>query len=245
MAVAWARVVEGSETRADDGIYGALRCVIETDDGALLAAVLKRDSPELVFAEALCSILLSKWGLTVPQPFLVRESGQISFASADVGYPNLKKRVGLGPEFEQSVDQGAALRLAATLVASFPTTPLAAAIDEAIDNRDRNLGNVLWDGNEEAWIDHALALGNGLHMPDTNKLCMLMTIAGKADEALHAAISRWTAMNRSVVAAAAGEIANVYDATHWQQLITERLDDLGTRITNRFPKPNDLLADLQ
>lgn len=243
MELAWATVVEGSETPAGDGDFGALRCVIETQDGELLAAVLKRDPPELVFAEALCSILLSRWGLVVPRPFFIQEAQGVSFASADVGYPNLKQRVGLGVEHAE-VDQETAFRLAVALVSSFPSTPLALAIDEAIDNRDRNLGNVLWDGAQEAWIDHALALGNGLHMPDLNKLCVLMIEAGKADEALHSAIARWVALSRSAVAYAASEIGAMHNAAPWHDMILERLEDLGVRLTSRFPKPDDLLAHL-
>jgi hypothetical protein len=243
MELAWATVIEGSETPAGDGDFGALRCVIETQDGELLAAVLKRDPPQLVFAEALCSILLSRWGLVVPRPFLIQEDQGVSFASADVGYPNLKQRVGLGVE-QAEVDQETALRLAVALVSSFPSTPLALAIDEAIDNRDRNLGNILWDGAQEAWIDHALALGNGLHMAGLNKLCILMIEAGKADEALHGAIARWVALNRSVVATAASEIGAMHNAAPWRDMILERLEDLGVRLTSRFPKPDDLLAHL-
>jgi len=243
MELAWANVIEGSETYAGDGNSGALRCIIETQDGELLAAVLKRDPPEQVFTEALCAILLNRWGLVVPRPFLIQESHGVAFASADVGYPNLKQRVGLSPE-QSEADQAVALNIATVLVGSFPSTPLALAIDEAIDNRDRNLGNVLWDGAEEAWIDHALSLGNGLHMPDLNKLCILMTAAGKADEALHAAIARWAALNRAMVAGAADEIAAHYDTAPWRDMILRRLDDLGAHITARFPKPDDLLANL-
>ncbi|ENE1252529.1 hypothetical protein ABM187_002730 [Stenotrophomonas maltophilia] len=244
MELAWATVIEGSETPAGDGDFGALRCVIETASGELLAAVLKRDPPELVFAEALCSILLSRWGLVVPRPFLIKDTHGVSFASADVGYPNLKQRVGLGPGHAEA-DQETAFRLATTLVSSFPSTPLALAIDEAIDNRDRNLGNILWDGTQEAWIDHALALGNGLHMDDLNKLCILMIEAGRADEALQGAIAQWLALNRSEVASAALAVERLHNAGPWQALIVERLEDLGARLTARFPRPDDLLADLR
>lgn len=244
MELAWATLVEGSETSAGDGGSGALRCIIETNDGELLAAILKRDPPERVFTEALCAVLLARWGLAVPRPFLIEEPQGVSFASADVGYPNLKQRVGFDPDSGSSDDRATALELAVALVASFPTTPLALAIDEAIDNRDRNLGNVLWDGGEETWIDHALALGNGLHMVDCNKLCILMTAAGKADEALSSSIARWTTLDRSMVGDAASEIDKLHDTSRWRALILQRLDDLGSRLTARFPKPDDLLANV-
>ncbi|HGM7334475.1 TPA: hypothetical protein ACKQCJ_000780 [Stenotrophomonas maltophilia] len=251
MELEWADLVEGSDKNAEDGasdaldgISGALRCSIMTKDGEQLVAILKRDPPEHVFAEALCALLLNRWGLSVPRPFLVQEAGGVAFASADMRYPNLKQKVGIDGEDQDPVEKEVATRLAVELVSGFPTTNLALAIDEAIDNRDRNLGNVLWDGIEETWIDHAMSLGNALHMADCNKLCMIMTAAGKANEAKQAAITHWTALNRSAIAPLADKIDEHYDTALWRDMILQRLDDLGSRIMARFPQPDDLLANL-
>jgi hypothetical protein len=81
-------------------------------------------------------------------------------------------------------------------------------------------------------------------MDDLNKLCILMVEAGKADEALHGAIAQWLALNRSEVASAALAVERLHNAGPWQALIVERLEDLGARLTARFPRPDDLLADL-
>ncbi|WP_447902955.1 hypothetical protein [Stenotrophomonas pavanii] len=242
MTLAWATLVEGTETPAGDGITGALRCVIEIEDGEQVAAVLKRDTPDLVFAEALCGMLLTKWGLRVPAPYLVNEPDRISFASADVGYPNLKKALGLDSQYLSAEEADELTRLAFDVVMSFPTTSLAIALDEAIDNRDRNLGNILWDGSEEAWIDHAFALGNGVAMPDRNILCEIATINGIADQTSQAAIARWASLDRDAVADAAGEIGVLHDCAAWQDLVLQRLDTLGMRILARFPRPHDLLS---
>lgn len=244
MTLAWATLVEGSETPAGDGITGALRCVIEIEDGEQVAAVLKRDTPDVVFAEALCGVLLAKWGLRVPAPYLVSEPGRISFASADVGYPNLKKALGLDSQTLSTEEANELTKLAFDVVMSFPTTSLAIALDEAIDNRDRNLGNILWDGSEEAWIDHAFALGNGAAMSDRNILCEIATFNGLAEQTSQAAIARWTSLDRDLVADAAGEIGPLHDCAAWQALILQRLDGLGMRILARFPQPHDLLGQI-
>ena len=143
-----ATLVAGSESPAGDGISGALRCVLKLPDKTRRAAVLKRVAMEEVLAEAFSALLLRAWQLPVPEPFLVDEAGTISFASSDVGYPNLKQSLGVtglpaGPV------RDAVVALAKSIATSLPTSPLAAACDEAIDNRDRNLGNILWDGRDE------------------------------------------------------------------------------------------------
>jgi hypothetical protein len=172
-------LVAGTETPAGDGNSGALRCTIRLPDRSLRAAVLKRGPLDEIAAEAFAALLLRAWSLPVPDPFLVVDGSSLSFASADMAYPNLKQSLGLtslppGPARE------AAGALAALIATSLPTAPLAAACDEAIDNRDRNLGNVLWDGQSEAWIDHALSLGRAHARPDVNKLCQM--VAGRSDQ---------------------------------------------------------------
>jgi hypothetical protein len=85
-----ARLIAGSETSTGDGVTGAVRCVIEDEQGVKHAAVLKFGSAEEVAAEATASLLLSGWGVPVPQPYLVARDDELCFASSDVGYPNLK-----------------------------------------------------------------------------------------------------------------------------------------------------------
>jgi len=242
MALAWATLVEGSETPAGEGITGALRCVIEIEGGEQVGAILKRDPPEMVFSEALCGILLQKWGLRVPTPYLVNEPDRISFASADAGYPNLKKAMGLDSQDISAQEADELTKLACDVVMAFPSTSLAIALDEAIDNRDRNLGNILWDGSEEAWIDHAFALGNGSAMADRNILCEIASFSGMAEQASQGAIARWMTLDRRFLGDAASEIGALHDCSSWRDLISQRLDVLGMRILKRFPQPQDLLG---
>jgi len=245
MTLAWATLVEGSETPAGDGITGALRCVIEVAGGEQHAAILKRDSPELVFAEAFCGLLLTRWGLKVPTPYLIDEPGRVSFASADVGYPNLKKSLGLDNQGLSPEEVRVLTDMACDVVMSFQSTSLAVAVDEAIDNRDRNLGNILWDGSEEAWIDHAFALGNGSAMTDRNILSEIATLSGQGDHTAQAAIARWMALERAAPAEICLEIERHHGCEDWKMLILERLNNLGMRILARFPQPRDLLGQSQ
>lgn len=240
MNVEWATVVPGSETPAGDGISGAQRCVLVLANEALVGAVLKKDPPEQVYAEVLCGRLLQSWHLPVPDPYLVQDGPNVWFASADAGYPNLKKRVGLDLFPIGSPAHTAAMFLACQLAKSLPTAPLAAVADEAIDNRDRNLGNILWDGTDEAWIDHALALGNGAAKPDVNKLCQMAVGTGDYTDFMNAAMGLWPMLNGAEVDKHTASLSIYYGTSAWRSYIANRLSTLGMRLVSRFPSPPGL-----
>jgi hypothetical protein len=174
-------LIEGSEIAAGDGITGAQRCVITLPDGQKRAGVIKRGPVGQISSEAFCALLLKAWGLSVPDPYLIDESSGPAFVSADISYPNLKQCLSV-ESLPDGLARDAALKIACALACSLPTSPLAAACDEAIDNRDRNLGNILWDGQSEAWIDHAFSLGEGAHMADSNKLCDMAQFTENAEK---------------------------------------------------------------
>lgn len=232
-----AELVLGSETPSGDGVTGATRCVLMLKSGERRAAVLKRIPRQAVLAEAFGALLLQAWGLTVPQPFLVPVDGAICFASADAAYPSLKQRLGLVGLPEGPLANALALA-AAIIVAGLPQTPLALAADEAIDNRDRNLGNVLWDGAQEAWIDHELAFGLATHLAEDNKLATMAAMAGMSDTVKKSAIAAWLAIDRATPEA----VAIVANAPEFAKLVSARLVALGVRVLNRFPAPVDLLS---
>lgn len=244
MSVQWATILPGSEAPAGDGVSGALRCILVLADQSLASAVLKKDPREQVFAEVLSALLLRGWGLPVPDPYLVQDGANVWFASADAGYPNLKKRVGMDHLPVGSPAYIAAAALACELAQSLPTAPLAAVADEVIDNRDRNLGNILWDGTEEAWIDHAMALGNGeaVGMADANKLCDMAALTGDHTDFVNSVMSQWPHLDLSIVAGHADSVDAHYDTTDWRRLITTRLSTLGMRLVNRFPPPPGLFT---
>jgi nucleotide-binding universal stress UspA family protein len=128
-------------------------------------------------------------------------------------------------------------RIATTL----PTSALAAAADEAIDNRDRNLGNILWDGRSEAWIDHAYALGQRA-MADVNKLCAMAQTAGTADALRTGAVGQALALDRRAIAAAAMAMPASMGAQQLAALVSARIGSVAASLLSRFPAPDDLLS---
>lgn len=242
--IEFATVVPGSETPAGDGVTGARRCVLTIKNGRPVSAVIKRGPLKEVLAESFCAVLLTGWGLPVPTPYLVLEQTSLAFASADSSYPNLKHRFNIDVYTPGTPMWERAVRLAETIVCSLQTAPLAAVADEAIDNRDRNLGNVLWDGADEAWIDHAYALGNAPHLADANKLCNMAMDVQQTAPMAKSAIAQWTMLDRNQPAQAAAAMAPHMDATPWQVLVESRVATLGQRLLARFPKPADLLSNV-
>lgn len=240
-----AQVVPGTESPAVEGSTGAVRCTLSLDDGQRRAAVLKRGALGEVAAEAFCAVLLRAWQLPVPEPFLVREAQGLAFASADATYPSLRKRLGLdalapGPQLD------AAVRVASLLATSLPTAGLAAAADEAIANRDRNLGNILWDGSAEAWIDHAYSLGVQSPTPlaDLNKLCVMATHVGTHEALRKSAVAQALTLDRGAPNFAAGGIPPELSGEPLAAAVAGRLGRLAGLLLDRFPKPADLLSGL-
>ncbi len=235
-----ATLVAGSETPAGDGLTGALRCVITDTNGKRLSAYLKKCSTEEMLSEALAALLLSGWGLPVPKPYLVQHGANLYFASADIKYPSLKKRF----NFEQlpSAVKEQLTTHAAALVCSFRSAPLAAACDEAINNRDRNLGNVLWDGTDEAWIDHAYSFGLG-NQPDQNKLCAMAVAIGEIDRMQRSSLASALTLDKTVTNRASMELCSPsFDVSAMVEHVDHRLRQIGQLILARFPQPADLLS---
>lgn len=238
-----AMLVAGSETPAEDSTTGAVRCVIVLPDNSRRRAVLKRGTPGQITAEAFSALLLRAWALPVPEPFLVDERGAMSFASADTGYPNLKQRIGL-PAISAGPAHDAAVRIAIELACCLPTAPLAAAIDEVIDNRDRNLGNILWDGSDESWIDHAFALGQGAHMDDLNKLCGMVLATQHEERFSRGAIAHGLLLDRLVASVVETTVSGTpLGSAALAPFVAARLVALGGRLGARFPRPADLLSN--
>lgn len=243
MKLETATVIAGSEISAGDGLSGAMRCVIVLPDGTRRAAILKRGPVGEIAAEAFAALVLSAWGLPVPEPFLVNETTGPAFASSDVGYPNLKKRLALD-SLPNGPAKDAATRIAVQLAIQLPTTPLAAVVDEAIDNRDRNLGNILWDGQAEAWIDHALALGeHPTGYPDRNKLCDMAQLVGDHDRVSRAAVGQALAVGSSPLVSASDALPANLRNKDYAAYVAARLSNLAIRLLDRFPKPVDLLTN--
>jgi hypothetical protein len=235
-----ARLIPGTESPAGDGITGAMRCVIEDNQGKKQAAILKTGSLKEIAAEAAASLLLSGWGLPVPQPFLVLRGNDLCFASADAGYPNLKKRLNWDHALPEA--KAALEAVAFALVCKFPSMPLATACDEAIDNRDRNLGNILWDGQDEVWIDHAYSFGVGSR-PDMNKLCVMAVAAGAADEVQLGALAASMTLDRKLPDKVDEQLhGTAVDMPELLTTVSNKLSAIGASLLARFPQPADLFG---
>lgn len=165
----------------------------------------------------------------------------MAFASADRGYPNLKQRCAIDALPAGAVRQ-AAEYAAKRLVSGFATTPLAIAADEAIDNRDRNMGNILWDGNEVAWIDHALSLGQRPDYPDVNKLCMMVIQCNQHERVAPAAVGRALALDRTLATPAGAALPLALSGGSLAAYVAPRMAMLASRVLARFPQPADLLS---
>ena len=239
MSISIVTLVSGTEQSVGDGITAPVRCLVRYPDQSLRPAIFKRLEPEGVAAEVFCALLLRGWGLLVPDPAIVL-GDSIGFASIDVGYPSLKQKIGwsstLPPQVRLILEHSGA-----KLVAGFADTPKAISVDEAIDNRDRNLGNLLWDGSTVTWIDHERCFGRE-NLPDINKLVGLVLASGlDHSEIQRAAIGIALTLGRQVIKdaeAACGTLSVANFATE----VSSRLGPLATKVLQRFPQPQDLLV---
>lgn len=244
MQIKIAKILGGSETPAGDGFTGAQRCILVLDDGSKRSAVVKRGPIGQIATEVFSALLLNEWGLTVPEPFLIDESGQLAFASADTGYPNLKQSLGL-EGLPEGPPRNAAIQVAMAIACGLPSATLATACDEAIDNRDRNLGNILWDGSTEAWIDHAYALGQGGTMADSNKLCVMAIAIGEEERLQRGAVAQALLLVRDKPQQAKFALKNSpIPPQELAAYVEVRLSSLGNRLIARFPHSADLLSGL-
>ena len=244
MHIKIAKILGGTETPAGDGKTGAQRCILILEDGSKKAAVVKRGPIGQIAAEAFSALLLRQWGLAVLEPFLIDESGVLAFASADIGYPNLKQSLSLDG-LPEGPARNAAIQIAMTIACGLPSVSLATACDEAIDNRDRNLGNILWDGTPEAWIDHAFALGEGNNFKDENKLCLMAIATGDDERLQRAAIAHALLLEREQPQLVESALSRTpIPPQDLASYVADRLTSLGNRLVARFPISTDLISGL-
>jgi len=223
-------IVAGTEQVAVDGVA---RCVIEVR-GEHRAAYLKRVDRAEVVAEFYAALLLRRWGLPVPEPFLVEERDGLVFATTDANAPDVRHQFKLRPLPERAeLDQR--LRAAEALVVSFPSSALAAACDEAIGNRDRTVGNILWDGHQETWIDHAASFGLGYWLRDRNQLVDMARHIDQADEFLQRVLAAAATLDRRAPAAVAAGLPLELGADRLAAIVSDRMATLQDRLVARVP----------
>lgn len=237
-----AQLIEGTEIPIGSGVMGANRCVIYLPDGTHRTAIIKRVNQRELVAECFCAVLLRQWGLNVPEPYIVLTQNNLPFfGSADTNYPNLNHRLSID-QITDEKQRNAAIQVAADLVSEFSSTPLAIAIDEAINNRDRNFGNILFDGASAAWIDHAFALGSGSHLEDCNKLAIIVQLTKKKNAIARSAIAQALILSTNAVTLAADTVSKKLDPTIAVNFVHERLNSLTNKVISRFTPEEDLFS---
>lgn len=231
-------VIAGSEAPTDEGVTGSVFAVIRVD-GHLHRAILKRLPVDGVLAECFCGMLLRAYGLPCPEPILIRENKTLAFASLEVNYPSLKRRLGWDDRYPEHIKEILA-RAGSAIVCSWPDAPLALAIDEWIANADRNLGNFLWDGESHAYIDHERTLERVEH--NKNNMVDMAVLADQAGPMQNGAVTAALMLDRaSLTAITASEDI---DFSGLLVYVEARLSGLAAQILKRFPQPQDLFYSL-
>lgn len=238
MAIRNGTIVEGSESPVGDGLSGANRALIRLDGGRLVKVVTKQLDERGCAAEVYCSLLCKEWGLEVPEIAIVLNRTH-TIASLDDGYPSLKQRIGWSNDLPSNIQQ-VLVDYGFRLVCSFAETPKALAVDEAINNRDRNLGNILWDGTSVSWIDHERSLGFD-QSQDVNLLAAMASSTGNTDKIRAAAVAISLALAKEAIDATQGKLISSSFITEFSDFVSERHKTLTAKILDRFPKPTDLL----
>lgn len=232
------QLIPGSEQKVGEGVTAPVRAHIIVD-GRTEITVLKRLSQDGILAEAFCAVLLRAWNLPVPEPLLVKTPDGLAFASLDAGYPNLKKRLGWRDGMPDA-ERNALVLAGATIVSNWADAGLALAADEAIANADRNLGNILWDGIDHAYIDHERTLGRVPHQH--NLMAEFARMANMSEAVEKSAVAAALAMSATLPSGI--ETLGGFDASGYAELVCGRVTGLAGAVLKRFPKPTDLLTGL-
>ena len=241
MSLREAVIIGGTESPVGEGVNHAWRCLIRFEDETISTAIVKKLDARGFSVEIFCSVLCRAWGLSVPEIVIIKDR-EFLVASIDVGYPNLKQRLNLTDDLPESIKQALVVN-GAKLISTFSSTPLAIAVDEAINNRDRNLGNILWDGNNVSWIDHERALGY-VGSKDLNVLVSLALMSGEAEKIKVAATATALTLSSELIVDSTQNIQGVEDLIDCQKFVLQRIASVTTLVVNRFPKPDDLLSNI-
>ncbi|WP_060733569.1 hypothetical protein [Burkholderia cenocepacia] len=229
-------LVPNTETPVGEGVNSAVRAIIRVD-GKSYAAIVKRIPIEAVLAECFCGLLFRLWELPTPEPILLQSGDDILFASLDVGYPNLKKRMGW-PDTLASGQRQILETMCARIVCSWDDIAKAMAADEAIANADRNLGNFLWDGANHSYIDHERTLGLWPH--ERNIIAILAQLAGRAEEIQRSGVAAALVLDPTAQTKISGP--DGVDFSAYATFVAGQLQGLARRVLARFPEPKDLLS---
>jgi hypothetical protein len=202
------------------GLKGAVRGFADIQ-GTDIAVVAKQLPDAEILGEIYCSLLCRAVGLPAPEPLLLRDqaTGAWMFGSVDLPHPNCSQFLNFDPASPQSQV------MLGDLLAKWPALPKVAAFDEWINNRDRNIGNILWqDENTFALIDHGKALNLDPNYVDRNVMidCWLAFVA-KGDQVAQQRLKR-----------DALRFATLFEDTHARDCAIELLAAAGPTLPQAF-----------
>lgn len=239
MEIARAILIKGSEIYLGEGRNKPFRASVRIGDDRPFSAIIKKLQLSQVIAECYAAILLRAWGLPVPTPLIVVEENEIYFGSTEE-YPSLKQRLQFSENMPDEMKQGL-IKLACEIVSAFEETPRAIVADEAIDNRDRNIANILWDGIKPTFIDHEGAFGLQ-EDEDANKLAQMTILANQHSEISVKAVA--ASLTWGLPSFNELSVYTKNDAIKLAEYVAIRINSLASRVLKRFPQPTDLLSEI-
>lgn len=187
-------VLPGHTIKAD-GIFGSFRGTVLCQNGSTVPAYIKCNSIKRITVELFASKLLEYIGLNTPTPYLVfcptnvipeesinvlqRDNAQglyinnqwgfYGFATEELPLPSFKQRI---PNSTQLLQPFMEL-----FIENCSSYVEVIGFDEWIANGDRNIGNILWDGQKNFYlIDHGLSMDENYFNQRGNILLTLVVI---------------------------------------------------------------------
>lgn len=172
--------------KADDGINCAFIGSVFNEQKQTKSAYLKIYNPEVLTIELFASKLAEELELPTPESMLVTcygkdiinlplkfkpspEQQYVAFATTKLQAPSLKQLASPNQMYNSTL----AKLFFNNFIERCQNVPYIAAFDEFIANRDRNIGNFLWDGDEIFYlIDHDQSMN--VRLFNSNKLLGLL-----------------------------------------------------------------------
>lgn len=145
--------------KADNGVNNVQFVDLSLQDEVYeLRAYVKRMGDTTFLIELVCALLGRDLGLPIPEPVIAfsEDGSEVLFASVEVKYPDLSKRLNISNHQVQNTLNNTQILKA---LSEWDLIVDAVSFDEWIANDDRNIGNILYDG-EKAFvlIDHDRAM---------------------------------------------------------------------------------------
>ncbi len=233
-------LLPGASIFSDSNINQTWKGHAQTSDDIVVVYAKIIDVREIC-VEAFCAILGRKLGIPIPKPFLIlADSSTLSevpdgqhalmFGSEDAAYPSFRRYANCQQAYEK--------------LQNFKASLDVGVFDEWIANRDRNVGNILYDGgNDFLFIDHGLALPQGLSSDspaiDNNILRALFSIKSEIEKfkTLRTAAQTITPMYNTL------NLTEIMDSTQSSRFVSgEVIKEILTFLTDRLSSIESLIS---